>query len=323
MARLWLSLAMLLTLANVNAQNEEPTAVLGNMAGGTSNTSSEAVDFAFERAMEMARDNGRETPTLEHVLLALLDDESVQEMFANRYVDTEVIRTSLQYHLETTSAEPQTPDSPRVDPALQNVMRRAVTKNMVSNKREVEATDIVVAILVEGDSYAAQVLNEQGLTVDEAENDALNGYLARQEQQSRRLEEMRARIAEENTRQAQSGANASIESGVVSGAGTAGGPRLYTLRVTTEDSEQETRFKAAVSHDGRLDLYIESTPFETEFLANRVAALFEAIDSDGRLNVQLITEIEGERRPISRFGGRAGAIFDDRNSLAGQRSGTL
>lgn len=43
-----------------------------------------------------------------------------------------------------------------------------------------------------------------------------------------------------------------------------------------------------MSHDGRLDLYIESTPFETEFIASRVAALFEAIDSDGWLKVQLI-----------------------------------
>jgi ATP-dependent Clp protease ATP-binding subunit ClpA len=174
------------------------------MAGGTSNMSSGAVDFALERAMEMARDSGREAPTLEQLLLALLDDESVQEMFANQYIDAELIRTLLQYHLETTSAEPQTPDIPRVAPALQNVMRRAVMKNMVSNKREVEATDIVVAILVEGASYAARVLNEQGLTVDEAENEALKSYLARQEQQSRRLEEMRTRIAEENTRQAQS-----------------------------------------------------------------------------------------------------------------------
>ena len=309
-------------MAIVNAQNEEPTAVLGSMAGGTSNTSAGAVDFAFERATEMARASGRETPTLEQVLLALLDEESVQTMFANQCVDTEAIRASLHYHLETTGVEPQTADNPRVAPTLQNVMRRAVMKNMVSNKREVEAADIVVAILVEGDSHAARLLGQQGLTVDEAENEALNNYLARQEEQSRRLEEMRTRIAEENARQVQPDAHSSIE-GVVSGTGTASGPRLYTLRVTSEDSEREMRFKAAVSHDGRLDLHIESTPFETEFLASRVAALFEAIDSGGRLKVQLITEIEGQRRPISGFGGRAGAIFDDRDSLARQRSGTL
>ncbi len=103
----------------------------------------------------------------------------------------------------------------------------------------------------------------------------------------------------------------------------AGGARRYTLRVISEDGVGATQFKAAVSHDGRLDLYIESTPFETEFLASRVVALFEAIDGDGRLRVQLITEVDGQNRPVAGVGGRAGAIFDDRDSLAGQRSGTL
>jgi hypothetical protein len=323
MARWCLLLASLLALPNVNAQNEEPKAVLGNMAGGTSHTSSEAVDFAFQRATEMAQASGRETPTLEHMLLAVLDDESVLEMFANQYIDPEVIRTSLLYHLPSTDPEPQASGRQQLDPALRDVMRRAVMKNMVTNRREVEAADIVVATLVEGDSYAARILSEQGLTVDEADNEALNSYLARQVEQSRRLEEMRERIAEENARQDQSGAVYSIRSSVVSGSGTASGPRLYTLRVISEDSEQETRFKAAVSHDGRLDLYIESTPFETEFLASQVAALFEAIENEGRLKVVLITEIEGQRRPITAFGGSAGAIFDDRDNLAGQRSGAL
>jgi ATP-dependent Clp protease ATP-binding subunit ClpA len=123
----------------VNAQNENPTAVLGNSAGGGTNTSSEALDSAWQRATQIAKDGGRETPTLEQLLLALLDDESVLEMLVNQNVDPEVIETSLRRHLETTAAEAQTADKTRSDPALQNVMRRAVVKNAVANKREVIA----------------------------------------------------------------------------------------------------------------------------------------------------------------------------------------
>src|SRR5690554_5371382 len=104
MARWCLLFASLLALPNVSAQNEEPRADLGNMSGSTRNISSGAVDLAFQRATEMARASGRESPTVEHVLLFLLDDESVQQMFANQYVEPEVIRTSLLYQLETMAA---------------------------------------------------------------------------------------------------------------------------------------------------------------------------------------------------------------------------
>lgn len=303
----------------MDRQNGPPRAVLGSMSGGWSNTASAAVEFALQQAMETARASGRETPTLEQVLLALLDHESVRQMFANQSVDTAAIRNSLLHHLEVTSGESQGPNPPRVDPPLQNVMRRAAVKNLASNKKEVEPTDIVVAILVESNSHAARLLSEQGLAVDKVENEAMNRCLARQAEQSRRLEELRLRLAEEKARQPQQ----QVQIGSAVGTGTATELRPYTLRVTTEDSRREARFKAAVSHDGRLDLYIEATPFEVELLASRVAALFEAIDSDDRLRVQLIAEIEGQQRTVAGFGGRAGAIFDDRDGLGGQRSGTL
>lgn len=202
-----------------------------------------------------------------------------------------------------------------------NVLRRAVMKNMVSNKRETEPTDVVVAILVEDDGYAAQLLREQGLTVAEAENEALSGFSARQIEQARRIEEMQARIAKESARQSHSSALSSVAIGEASGASVV--PRLYLLRVASEDSASETRFKAAVSCDGRLELYIESTPFEIEFGALRVAALFESVDDDGRLRVELLTEINGQRRPVLGFGGRSGVIFEDPTDAAGRRSGSL
>lgn len=139
----------------MSAENEGPKAVLGNMAGGTSKTASAAVDFAFQRATEMARAGGLATPALEHMLLALLQDESVLEILADQHVDPEAIRTSLLHYLEATNAERRVSDGSRFDRSLQDVMRRAALKNMVSNRREIEATDIVVAILVVGDSHAA------------------------------------------------------------------------------------------------------------------------------------------------------------------------
>lgn len=63
------------------------------------NLSSTALDLSMGRATEMARASGRESPILEELLLALLDDGSVQEMLANQSVDTEALRASLRSHL--------------------------------------------------------------------------------------------------------------------------------------------------------------------------------------------------------------------------------
>ncbi len=82
-------------------------------------------------------------------------------------------------------------------------------------------------------------------------------------------------------------------------------------------------FKAALSRNGILDLYVEETPFEIEFVASTVVGLFEAVEGGDRLKVQLITELEGEERVVSGFGGSAGAIFQDGHARPGQRSGFL
>ena len=289
------------------------------MSAGMSNAGVGAVDLALRHATEAARARGREMPTLEQLLLELLHDDAVQEMLANQGVDSEAVRTALLRHLGEATADAA--NGSGIDPALQSAMQRAGLKNILSNRKDMHATDLVVAILVEGDSSAARVLSEHGLTIEEAEDEALNTYLARQAEQLREIEEMRARIAEQNAHHPQSNV-ASL--GVQSAAalpGTDHGPRLYTLRVASQDAAEQTRFKGAVSGDGRLGLYIESTPFETEIWADKVAVLLEAIDEDGRLQAELITEMEGERRRVGGFGGQAGVLFDDRNSWVGQRSG--
>jgi hypothetical protein len=92
--------------------------------------------------------------------------------------------------------------------------------------------------------------------------------------------------------------------------------------VTNEDPEVVS-FKAAVSHDGRLDLYIEETPYEIEFLASKLAVLFETVEGGTRLKVELVTEVSGQPRVVDGFGGSSGAIFEDPRSYQTQRSGRL
>ena len=83
------------------------------------------------------------------------------------------------------------------------------------------------------------------------------------------------------------------------------------------------RFKAAVSHDGVLDLYVESTPFETKFSARQVVALYEGFDR-GTLKAELFADVDGVVQKVGGgSGSEAGAIFEDLYQRVDQRSGRL
>jgi hypothetical protein len=170
-------------------------------------------------------------------------------------------------------------------------------------------------MLVEGDSFAAQTLREHGLTVEQADDRALEIYLNQQAENARRYEALKKNLAERATRpkegpQLLASAIGTTESGL----------QRYTLRVS---SEEPTEFKAAVSHDGQLDLHVETTPFGKELIAKSIVVLFETLDRNHRLRVQLF--VPSKENPLVGVRGAAGAIFEDGTTLKliRQKSGRL
>ena len=293
-----------------NRRDDEGRAEVG--VGGHGGGGGRQVPASVELALQQAHADAGGAVTVEHVLLALLDEPTTLELFTNQRVDVESIRTALRQHLTSVEAGAAS-DARRV--SLQNVMRRAFTKSMATNRPATSGADIVVAMLVEGDSFAAQTLRGHGLSVEQADDRALEIYLNKQAENARRLEALKKNLAERAARPA--GGPQLIASAI----GTAeSGLERYTLRVS---SEEPTEFKAAVSHDGQLDLYIETTPFEKELIAKSIVVLFETLDRNRRLRVQLFGPSEGN--PLVGVGGAAGAIFEDGTTLKliRQKSGRL
>jgi hypothetical protein len=304
-------------------QDESPLAVLGNMSQGGGSSTDAEVDLALKKAQEAAASAGG-VLTVEHLLVALLDEPSVVELLEKQFVDRASLRVQLQKRLESAKVAEVPIREVKPDPALQNVLRRAMMKSVVSNRRGVEGAELVVAMLVEDDSFAATALREHGIKIDDSENAALERYLRIAAEQDRKLAELRRRIANEPANVVN---RAGIERGIIAveegieSAEPDQGPCAFTLRVSGEPG---ARFKAAVSHDGRLDLYIESVPFETEFVAGRVAVLFERIDSANAIKVELLTERDGRLQTVAGAGGQSGAIFEDVvDRMRQQRSGRL
>jgi Clp amino terminal domain, pathogenicity island component len=311
---LWMVAAL---LVSASAISQDQSAVLGNSSrGGNQDPRNPGYAASINRAMQLAKESGRKAPTVEQLLLALLDDDSVQEALASQHVDVDSVRGSLLQYLASQLAGDEPADSGGADPRTINATRRAATKATVAN-RDPLPTDLVVAILAEGDSFAARTLADHGLTTQEAEDASLNHYLEIQKENDRRFGDMQRRIEEAERAPAHQGPIMERAAGV----STSFEPQDYVLRITAR-GPTPLRFKGAVSHDGALDLYVESTPFEVRFKARRVAALFQAIDR-GWLEAELVTEIDGAARRVGGFSGTSGAIFQDVSGGNGQRSGTL
>jgi len=102
----------------------------------------------------------------EHVLYALAENEQGKTILVNCGVDVEALRRDLESFF-TTELE-QAPEGIDVvveqTVAFERLMRRALTHVHFSGKEEVDAGDLLAAMLEEKESYAAYFMETQGAT---------------------------------------------------------------------------------------------------------------------------------------------------------------
>jgi len=120
---------------------------------------------SLQAAWESARERRHEYLTLEHVLLALLDNEEVQSLLDLLNVDLEQIRSELEMHLQhTVETLPEGRDEgPRETPALQRVLQRAALHAVNAEKATVDAPGLIVALFREPSCHALWALESQGV----------------------------------------------------------------------------------------------------------------------------------------------------------------
>lgn len=342
MRSFWIAVAsFMLTFAAVSSvrsapmEDESDKAHVGHASRSSGITFAPAVELALEHAQARARSTRSPVVTTEHALIELLEEDTARELLSVADVDLDALRADLQEALGSDSPGAPAASEPRASNGLQDVLRRAVVAALASGSRGASGADVIVAILVEGESEASRLLSKHGLTTQAAENEKIEQYLRRSKQQAEHLAIVaaQARLHRESTAGIHSKGHHLTTLGVPSkeNTGTDSATRgdqsahkSFLLRISSNDQDRSRiPFKAALSRNGLLDLYVEHTPFEVEFVASTVVGLFEAVEAGDRLTVQLITEVEGEERVVSGFGGAAGAIFRDARDRLGQRAGIL
>src|SRR6056300_1020597 len=141
-------------------------------------TFSSSLENAIHTALAYANSRRHELATLEHLLLALVDEEDAANVMRACYVDLESLRASLIGFLDTEldtlvsdEAEPEaTPTT-----AFQRVIQRAAIHVQSSGRTEVTGANVLVAIFAERESNAAYFLQEQDMTRYDAVNFIAHG----------------------------------------------------------------------------------------------------------------------------------------------------
>ena len=125
------------------------------------------LEISLNLAFRQAKESRHEFMTVEHLLLALLDNPSAIDVLGACGADVGIIRANLlEFIQETTPIIPLDEEERETQPTLgfQRVLQRAVFHVQSSGKSEVSGSNVLVAIFSEQESQAAYILKKAGVS---------------------------------------------------------------------------------------------------------------------------------------------------------------
>jgi ATP-dependent Clp protease ATP-binding subunit ClpA len=144
-------------------------------------TFSRSLEQSLHRALALANERHHEYATLEHLLLALIDDQDAAAVMRACNVDLEKLKRNLASYLESELENLVTDGGEDSKPTagFQRVIQRAVIHVQSSGREEVTGANVLVAIFAERESHAAYFLQEQDMTRYDAVNYISHGIAKR------------------------------------------------------------------------------------------------------------------------------------------------
>ncbi len=127
---------------------------------------SQELELTLAQAFQYAREKHHEFMTVEHLLLALLDNQSAQTVLAAIGGDIDQLKKDLEQFIDFTTPLISTEEIEReTQPTLgfQRVLQRAVFHVQSSGKKEVNGANVLVAIFSEQESQAVYFLKQQDI----------------------------------------------------------------------------------------------------------------------------------------------------------------
>ncbi len=127
---------------------------------------SDELQKSLDSAFAVARGEGHDLLTVEHLLLALLADANVNEVLTAAGTDLDSLEHSLRDYIRKHVQAAKNDNAREVQPTLsfQRVLQRAIYHVQSAGKKQVTTLNVLVAIFSEKDTHAVYLLNELGVT---------------------------------------------------------------------------------------------------------------------------------------------------------------
>src|SRR6266481_955505 len=127
---------------------------------------SKNLERSLHRAFGLAGERRHEYATLEHLLLAMTEDDDAVPVLKACGVDIDRLRHDLEAFIDNRlkGIVTQTPSEPLPTAGFQRVVQRAAVHVQSSGRKEVTGANVLVALFSERDSHAVSFLENQGMS---------------------------------------------------------------------------------------------------------------------------------------------------------------
>ena len=133
---------------------------------------SKNLENALHRALDYANEQKHEFATLEHLLLALIDDEDARNLLLACDIKIDLLTNTLHAYINDELAYLATANGDEAKPTagFQRVIQRSIIHVQSSGRAEVNGANIIVALFSERESHAVFFLRDQEMSRFDAVN---------------------------------------------------------------------------------------------------------------------------------------------------------
>jgi ATP-dependent Clp protease ATP-binding subunit ClpA len=130
---------------------------------------SNELQLVFEKSIDVAKKLNHEYLTLEHLLFAMLCEESFTKCVQGYGSDPEFIKKNLENYLKNKCNDiisTVVDTKPRKTQTVERVLNRAFTQVLFNGRQQIESTDVFIAIMSEKRSFAAYYIQQSNIDKD-------------------------------------------------------------------------------------------------------------------------------------------------------------
>ena len=127
---------------------------------------SNELQLVFEKAIDVAKKLRHEYLTIEHLLFAMLCEESFTKCIQGYGADPEYIKKNLEHYLKTKCAEIVSISDdvkPRKTQTVERVLNRAFTQVLFNGRQRIEPTDVFLAMMSEKRSWSNYYIQQSNI----------------------------------------------------------------------------------------------------------------------------------------------------------------